>query len=256
MIRATLRCQLPWRKFLRLALHPARLPPAFLPTGTPHFCMPSICCRLACPIEPGAVATRRNTRAHRLRRYGDILGHPRAELREDDAMDDQEEGNQHGRDQRPGERINRAAANARGMAKIPVMMSPHPADCGNGPPSLPAAASTRKNAPKMRMALRPTSTGIGIASSDARTAGEKLARATTVAIGVTNKIGMAAGFASPPAPATEAAKPIHVPATAANVRRWASSVGGGAVTATRQTAIAAVVATVPIRSNTAGSLHA
>jgi hypothetical protein len=33
-------------------------------------------------------------------------------------------------------------------------------------------------------------------------------------------------------------------------------VGGGAVTATRQTAIAAVVATVPIRSNTAGSLHA
>src|SRR6516165_5593365 len=150
----------------------------------------------------------------------------------------------------------RAAANARGMAKIPVMMSPHPADCGNGPPSLPAAASTRKNAPKMRMALRPTSTGIGIASSDARTAGEKLARATTVAIGVTNKIGMAAGFASPPAPATEAAKPIHVPATAANVRRWASSVGGGAVTATRQTAIAAVVATVPIRSNIAGSLHA
>src|SRR5439155_10843479 len=61
---------------------------------------------------------------------------------------------------------------ATGNASAPVMISPQPAEYGNGPASRPSAARSRKNPPPMRQTLRPIRNGIGISSSKARTDAE------------------------------------------------------------------------------------
>jgi len=67
--------------------------------------------------------------------------------------------------------VARAASQIPGTAMAAVMMSPKPAEYGNGPLRRPAAARMKNSTANTRLTFNPTRSGIGTLSKAARAAG-------------------------------------------------------------------------------------
>src|ERR1700730_7351860 len=117
-----------------------------------------------------------------------------------------------------------ATLNASGIANAPVMMSPQPAEYGNGPLRRPVAANNRNSTPSTRSALTPINNGMGIAIKVARILGYLNASAATVSNGTANSTptsgtGWPGEKTNLPAAPSPVAKPTQAPAIAARLRR-------------------------------------
>ena len=113
----------------------------------------------------------------------------------------------------------RVARIASGIARTPTTMSPHPADCGNGPPSRPSPASARMKTPSRRNTFTPIASETGIASIADLTAGNAAANAAVATRGAPAKSPRLLGAPSFPAAAIAIAIPAHVPPAPATIKR-------------------------------------
>src|SRR5262249_28763731 len=129
-----------------------------------------------------------------------------------------------------------------------------PAEYGNGPPSRPWAASSRKNPPAMRQTFRPIRKGIGIPSSAARTDGETDAAAAAATSGNAMTVPITGGptgfvptnrLALPSA----AARPVQRPAPSETAIRCDGLIGIAPVSALMLTMIAAARTMIPMKSS-------
>src|SRR5215218_974845 len=153
----------------------------------------------------------------------------------------------------------RNASQATGNASAPVMISPQPAEYGNGPASRPSAARSRKNPPPRRQTFRPIRKGIGIPSSVLRTDGEIEAATAAATKGEAMTVPIIAGpIAFEPrnrfAAASAAASPVHRPAPTETARRCDGLIGIAPVSALMLTMIAATRTMVPMKSSMASLL--
>src|SRR5215216_5628904 len=153
----------------------------------------------------------------------------------------------------------RSASQATGNASAPVMISPQPAEYGNGPASRPSAARSRKNPPPRRQTFRPIRKGIGIPSSVVRTDGEIEAATAAATSGDAMTVPIITGpTAFEPrnrfAAASAAARPVQRPAPTERAIRCDGVTGMAPVSALMLTMIAATRTMVPMKSSMASLL--